>query len=92
MYVEDFKREASKAGFTDPRQLSPASPINITDAGLLKVVGNARFYSITYRLFKLPGLLETLCEDYGQIAIYKVWACGLSAGSQSRMLCARLGI
>jgi hypothetical protein len=23
------------------------------------------------RLFKLPGLLETLCEDYGQVATYK---------------------
>jgi arsenite methyltransferase len=25
----------------------------------------------TCRLFKLPGLLETLCEDYGQMATYK---------------------
>ena len=23
------------------------------------------------RLFKLPGQLETLCEDYGQVATYK---------------------
>lgn len=35
-------------------------------------VSNIRFYSITFRLFKLPGLLEPDCEDYGQIAIYKV--------------------
>ncbi len=24
-----------------------------------------------HRLFKLPGRLETLCEDYGQVATYK---------------------
>jgi arsenite methyltransferase len=35
------------------------------------VVGNARFFSRTYRLFKLPaGRLESLCEDYGQVATY----------------------
>jgi hypothetical protein len=34
-------------------------------------VGNIRFYSITFRLFKLPGLLEPDCEDYGQVAVYK---------------------
>ena len=39
----------------------------VTDPELKEVVGEARFYSITYRLFKLPGLLETLCEDYGQV-------------------------
>ena len=37
-------------------------------------VGNIRFYSITFRLFKLPGLLEPDCEDYGQVAVYKVGA------------------
>lgn len=36
------------------------------------MVGNISFYSITYRLFKLPGLLEPNCEDYGQRATYKV--------------------
>ncbi len=36
-----------------------------------EVIGNARFFSRTYRLFKLPkGRLETLCEDYGQTATY----------------------
>jgi hypothetical protein len=43
----------------------------VTDPELKEVVGEANFYSITYRLFKLPGLLETLCEDYGQYAVYK---------------------
>ena len=35
------------------------------------MLGEAKFYSLTYRL-KLPeGRLETLCEDYGQYAVYK---------------------
>lgn len=38
-------------------------------------VGNIRFYSITFRLFKLPGLLEPDCEDYGQVAVYKASGC-----------------
>ncbi|NIW24057.1 MAG: methyltransferase type 11, partial [Gammaproteobacteria bacterium] len=29
-----------------------------------------RFFSATYRLFKLPGL-EPACEDYGQQVVYK---------------------
>lgn len=57
MYVEDFKRAAKAAGFTYPVYVS-ASPIEIRDAGMRKLLGPARFYSITYRLFKLPeGLL-----------------------------------
>ena len=35
-------------------------------------MGNIRFYSITFRLFKLPGLLEPDCEEYGQFVTYKV--------------------
>ncbi|KAK9806764.1 hypothetical protein WJX72_001784 [[Myrmecia] bisecta] len=70
LYVEDFRRLAHAAGFTDPRVLSSA-PIEVHDAGMRRVLGNAKFYSITYRLFKLPDLLETLCEDYGQVATYK---------------------
>jgi len=70
MYVEDFAREAQKAGFDDPRVLS-TEEIFINDPELRDVVGRTRFYSITYRLFKLPGMLETKCEDYGQYAVYK---------------------
>lgn len=70
MYQEDFCREAVKAGFDDPRMLCKEE-ILISDPELQDVVGRARFYSITYRLFKLPGMLETKCEDYGQYAVYK---------------------
>ena len=74
LYCEDFKRLAQAAGFTAPIELC-SSPIDITDAELQEVVGNARFRSVTYRLFKLPDLLETQCEDYGQTARYKVRWC-----------------
>ena len=56
-------------GFLDPRQLE-ASPIVVTDPELKELCGEAKFYSITYRCFKLAGM-ETLCEDYGQVAYYK---------------------
>lgn len=71
LYNEDFRRLAREAGFADPRVLS-SSRIDVTDAELAEIVGNAKFTSITYRLFKLPDHLESLCEDYGQIATYKV--------------------
>ena len=71
LYVEDFKRLCIEAGFTDPRVASSA-PIAVNDAAMRDVLGEARFFSITYRLFKLPaGRLESLCEDYGQFAVYK---------------------
>ena len=48
-----------------------SAPIDVKDPQLIDLVGEARFTSMTYRLFKLPGLLESLCEDYGQVAVYK---------------------
>lgn len=71
LYVEDMKRLCHEVGFADPRVLSSA-PITVGDDALAALLGEARFTSITYRLFKLPtGRLETLCEDYGQYAVYK---------------------
>ncbi|GLC51856.1 hypothetical protein PLESTB_000555900 [Pleodorina starrii] len=70
LYVNDFIRLCRKVGFTDPRQLE-CEEIIVHDAELKDLVGEARFYSITYRLFKVPGQIEDLCEDYGQVAVYK---------------------
>jgi len=64
----DFVRICQNVGFTDPRILS-MDPVAVTDPELKDIVGEAQFYSITYRLFKLPGLLETECEDYGQVSL-----------------------
>lgn len=69
LYVEDFKRMCRKVGFTDPRFLT-CTEIEVKDPKLKEICGNAKFYSITYRLFKLNNL-ETLCEDYGQVSTYK---------------------
>ena len=69
LYIGDFVRLCKETGFLDPRVVS-TSEILITDPELKEVVGEARFYSITYRLFKLKDL-EPQCEDYGQYAVYK---------------------
>lgn len=69
LYWNDFISMAKRHGFTDPR-LVEDKPIDITDPSLREKCGNIRFYSATYRLFKLPEL-ESDCEDYGQAVIYK---------------------
>ena len=66
LYIEDFKRICNKVGFSDPRQLS-ISEIEVHDPELKAITGNIKFYSILYRCFKIKSL-ETLCEDYGQVA------------------------
>jgi arsenite methyltransferase len=69
LYWSDFLSLAKSAGFGDPR-LVTSRPLEITDAQIEEKVGAARFYSATYRLFKIAGL-EPACEDYGQAVIYK---------------------
>jgi SAM-dependent methyltransferase len=69
LYWNDFLTLARRCGFADPR-LVEDRPIAITDPALAARVGNTRFYSATYRLFKLDGL-EPECEDYGQAVVYR---------------------
>lgn len=69
LYINDFENLARKVGFTDPRIISK-SEIIVSDPQMKLLLGEAKFYSITYRLFKLKNL-EPQCEDYGQIAYYK---------------------
>lgn len=69
LYWNDFLPIAKKAGFLDPR-LVTSRPLDINDDAVKAKLGAAKFYSATYRLFKLEGL-EPLCEDYGQAVIYK---------------------
>eukprot|EP00210_Caulerpa_lentillifera_P001292 g1245.t1 len=70
LYIEDFKKIAYDVGFPDTRVLS-VSDVNMIEPELEKICGAAKFHSVTYRLFKVPELMERLCEDYGQIATYK---------------------
>jgi arsenite methyltransferase len=76
--VEDFLRLCHKVGFTDPRILE-TSEIKIKNEELQEVIGNIKFVSITFRLFKLQDL-ETKCEDYGQYAVYHGKLQGNAAG------------
>ncbi len=69
LYWNDFLRLARRAGFADPR-LVEDHPLEVTDPVLAERVGNIRFHSATYRLFKLDGL-ESDCEDYGQAVVYR---------------------
>lgn len=65
------------------------------DPELRALLGDAAFYSITYRLFKVPGRIETLCEDYGQAIRYKASQAALKGCSCSVLArdvrCAALG-
>ncbi len=69
LYIEDFRRLLNKLGCPDYRLLS-ASPITIANPELEKQIGGIRFHSLTVRAFKLKNL-EDICEDYGQVAVYK---------------------
>lgn len=69
LYWNDFIRLAQKSGFTDPRLVEDRI-LQITDSELTKKTANLRFFSATYRLFKLEDL-ESTCEDYGQAVVYQ---------------------
>lgn len=70
LYVNDFLSLVKKCGFTDPRKVA-INRITVKNKELEAKLGEIKFYSITYRLFKLPGILDDQCEDYGQAIIYK---------------------
>jgi SAM-dependent methyltransferase len=69
LYWNDFQNLAKKAGFLDPR-LVEDRPITIDNDEIQERIGHIRFFSATYRLFKLEGL-ESHCEDYGQAVVYR---------------------
>ena len=68
MYTEDFRRLMVKLGCLDHR-LVAATEIVGSSPDVTEKIGNTRFFSMTFRAFKLP--LEDRCEDFGQIATYK---------------------
>ena len=53
LYWNDFLHLARSVGFDDPRLVEDA-PITINNAALEAKVGNIKFFSATYRLFKMP--------------------------------------
>ena len=69
LYWKDFVRLSRGAGFLDVRLIEDR-PLEITDSLLAAKIGEIRFFSATYRLFKIASL-EDACEDHGQAVIYK---------------------
>jgi arsenite methyltransferase len=69
LYWNDFLNLAKKTGFADPRMVE-VEDITIESKEVEELVADIKFYSITYRLFKLPAL-EPECEDFGQSVVYK---------------------
>lgn len=69
LYWNDFLSLAKGAGFKDPRLVTDR-PIEIEDPEIQRAVRDLRFYSATYRLFKIESL-EPACEDYGQAVVYR---------------------
>ena len=69
LYWGDFLRQAKAAGFGDPRLVADR-PMTIGDPQVELSVAPIRFFSATWRLFKIDGL-ETACEDYGQAIRYR---------------------
>ncbi len=69
LYWNDFINLSKQCGFKDPR-LVKSRPLAIENARLQEMLGDRKFFSATYRLFKLDEL-EPACEDYGQAVRYK---------------------
>ena len=69
LYWNDFLNYSKKAGFIDPRE-TENHPITVENKELEDKIGDIKFYSVTYRLWKIDNL-ESDCEDYGQAVVYK---------------------
>ena len=68
LYWNDFLNLSKQAGFLDPRLVTDR-PLTIENSRLEDKVKPIKFYSATYRLFKISDL-ESDCEDYGQAVRY----------------------
>ncbi len=69
LYWNDFLNIAKVTGFMDPRLVEDRR-LNVENEAVEKQLGDIRFYSATYRLFKIDQL-EPACEDYGQSVVYR---------------------
>jgi SAM-dependent methyltransferase len=69
LYWNDFINLAKANGFADPR-LVEDRPLTVDNPEIEAKLGDIRFYSATYRLFKIDDL-EPACEDFGQAVTYR---------------------
>ncbi len=68
--LERLSEPRERGEAADPRLVTDR-PLEVREPSIRRALGNARFFSATYRLFNIGGL-ELACEDYGQAVIYKV--------------------
>ena len=80
LYWNDFMTIAKRQGFGDPR-LVEDRPLTIENDAIKTLLDPIRFFSATYRLFKISSL-EPACEDYGEAVVYR----GSIAESQKAMV------
>lgn len=69
LYTEDFRRMMREIGCVDYRVVA-SRKIKIGNPRVELRAGMIDFYSMTVRAFKLD-MLEDICEDYGQVAVYR---------------------
>jgi ubiquinone/menaquinone biosynthesis C-methylase UbiE len=69
MYTEDFRRMMRNIGCLDYRIVA-SKKISLGNPRIELKAGMIDFYSMTIRAFKLDTL-EDICEDYGQVAVYR---------------------
>lgn len=69
LYWNDFLTLARQSGFGDPRLVADR-PLAVGDEAVAASMEGLRFFSATWRLFRLDGL-EPACEDYGQAVRYR---------------------
>ena len=70
MYIEDFRRLLQAIGWKDFRYMSSVRAA-IDNPQIEDLIGNIKFSSRTVRAIKIPDLIEDICEEYAQIAIYR---------------------
>lgn len=68
LYWRDFLSISERQGFLDPRLLE-SRLLDMTDSEVKDRVGDLKFHSATFRLFKL-NMLEQRSEDYGLAVRY----------------------
>ena len=66
MYIEDFRRNMTAAGWADFRHMRTV--LAKTDDPDFEGI---TFFARTVRAYKMPDKIEDLCEQYNQVATYK---------------------
>ncbi|KAJ2403059.1 hypothetical protein GGI23_000244 [Coemansia sp. RSA 2559] len=90
LFVAEFERIAAKVGFATPPRILDAKRIDVFAPELRMLVGDTQYYSVTYRLFKLPASAGAAaakmavyrgsvagCEDKYVLDIHSSFAAGV---------------